>query len=162
MKHYAVGSFKARHSIGYLLKRSHSLLMERAEAAFENHDITFMQWVVLVRLRDGLGNTAAELCRGVGHDSGALTRMLDQLEARGLVERKRSKADRRVVELSLTRQGEAMVESLIPLAVDNLNESVQDFTAAEFREFLRLLEKLIVRLESAPAQPPVKAARARK
>lgn len=148
MKHYAAASFKARQSIGYLLKRAHGLLMERAEAAFENHDITFTQWVILLRLRDGLGSTAAELCRGVGHDSGALTRVLDQLEKRRLIERSRSKQDRRVVELALTRQGHAMLESLIPLTVDKLNEAVNDFSAAEFREFLRLLEKLIGTLEA--------------
>lgn len=148
MKHYAAASFKARQSIGYLLKRAHGLLMERAEAAFENHDITFTQWVILLRLRDGLGSTAAELCRGVGHDSGALTRVLDQLEKRGLVERSRSKQDRRVVELSLTKQGHTMVQSLIPLTVEKLNEALGDFSAAEFREFLRLLEKLIGTLEA--------------
>jgi len=148
MKHYAAASFKARQSIGYLLKRAHGLLMERAEAAFENHDITFTQWVILLRLRDGLGNTAAELCRGVGHDSGALTRVLDQLEKRRLIERSRSKQDRRVVELSLTRQGHAMLESLIPVTVDKLNEAVGEFSAAEFREFMRLLEKLIATLEA--------------
>jgi DNA-binding MarR family transcriptional regulator len=147
MKHYAASTFKARQSIGYLLKRAHGLLMERAEAAFENHDITFSQWVVLLRLRDGMGNTAAELCRGVGHDSGALTRMLDQLEARDLIERTRSKQDRRIVELSLTKKGHAMLDSLIPLTVDKLNDALQDFKATEFREFLRLLEKLIGRLE---------------
>ena len=148
MKHYAAASFKARQSIGYLLKRAHGLLMERAEAAFENHDITFTQWVILLRLRDGLGSTAAELCRGVGHDSGALTRVLDQLEKRGLVERSRSKQDRRVVELSLTKQGHTMVQSLIPLTVEKLNEALGDFSAAEFKEFLRLLEKLIGTLEA--------------
>jgi len=148
MKHYAAASFKARQSIGYLLKRAHGLLIERAEAAFENHDITFTQWVILLRLRDGLGNTAAELCRGVGHDSGALTRVLDQLEKRRLIERSRSKQDRRVVELSLTRQGHAMLESLIPVTVDKLNEAVGEFSAAEFREFMRLLEKLIATLEA--------------
>ena len=147
MKHYAAATFKARQSIGYLLKRAHGLLMERAEAAFENHDLNFTQWVILLRLRDGLGNTAAELCRGVGHDSGALTRVLDQLEQRGLIGRSRSKQDRRVVELSLTKRGHSMLESLIPLTVEKLNEAVDDFSAAEFREFLRLLNKLIGTLE---------------
>ena len=165
MKHYAAASFKARQSIGYLLKRAHGLLLERAEEAFVNHDVTFMQWVVLLRLRDGIDRTAADLVRAVGHDSGALTRLLDQLEQRGLIERSRSKHDRRVVELSLTRQGHAMLESLIPLAVDKLNDALAEFSAAEFRELLRLLDKLIGTLEAKPAgaQPPAaKAARKRK
>ena len=148
MKHYSAKAFRARDSIGYLLKRSHSLLLDQAEAAFAQHDLTFTQWVVLLRLRDGLGHTATDLCRDFSHDSGALTRLLDQLEARGLIGRSRSRTDRRVVELSLTRAGRDILQSLIPLVVDNLNWSLAEFGAAEFRELRRLLEKLIARLES--------------
>src|ERR1051326_1008350 len=134
MKHYAAATFKGGGSIGYLLKRAHGLLLDRAEAAFLDHDLNFTQWIVLLRLRDGLGASAAELCRDFRHDSGAFTRLLDQLEKRGLIERSRSKKDRRVVELSLTRAGKATLESLIPLAVDNLNWSLAEFSAGEFSE----------------------------
>jgi DNA-binding HxlR family transcriptional regulator len=44
--------------------------------------------------------------RGLGIDAGAITRMLDRLEAKGLVERVRSETDRRVVHVRLTEAGE--------------------------------------------------------
>lgn len=162
MKHYAAASFRARDSIGFLLKRSHGLLLDRAEAAFASHDLNFTQWVVLLRLRDGLGATAAELCRDFRHDSGALTRLLDQLEQRGLIERKRSRTDRRVVQLSLTRSGRATLQSLIPMVVDHLNWSLAEFSAAEFHELQRLLGKLIARLQAAAAAPAARPSRRRK
>jgi DNA-binding MarR family transcriptional regulator len=60
---------------------------------------TFTQWVVMMHLRDGLALNARELCVQLRHDSGAVTRVLDQLEARGLVQRERSLEDRREVKL---------------------------------------------------------------
>ena len=50
----------------------------------------------------GLGNTAAELARIGCVDTGAMTRMLDRLEAKGLVRRSRCPKDGRVVQLELT------------------------------------------------------------
>ncbi len=149
-KHYSPQTFRAGDSIGYLLKRAHSLLLAQAEAAFEHHELTFTQYIMLLRVRDGFGNTPSELCRDFVHDSGALTRLL---------ERSRSRADRRMVELSLTRAGRDVLQSVIPIVVDKLNWATQDFSAEEFVEFKRLIRKLMARLETAQPQdePAVKA-----
>ena len=78
---------------------------ERMEAALAGHDFTLMQWIVLLYLRDGLASTASDIAREFRHDSGALTRVIDQLQKRGLVSRRRSTSDRRVVDLALTAKG---------------------------------------------------------
>ncbi|MGH8462111.1 MAG: MarR family winged helix-turn-helix transcriptional regulator [Stenotrophobium sp.] len=149
MKHYSAEKYRARSSIGYLVKRAHGLMMDRVEAAFVGHDFTFMQWVVLMYVRDELGFTATDICRDYRHDSGALTRVIDQLESRGLLERRRSDEDRRVVRLHLTAQGRKTVESLIPLVVERLNYALDGFTASEVSELTRLLGKLISRVEQS-------------
>ena len=147
MKHYTPDKYRARSSIGYLVKRAHGLMIDRVEAAFIGHDFTFMQWVVLMYIRDELGFTATDICRDYRHDSGALTRVIDQLEVRGLLERRRNDEDRRVVRLYLTEQGRETVESLIPLVVDRLNTALDGFTTSEVSELTRLLGKLITRIE---------------
>ena len=73
------------------------------------------------------------------HNSGALTRVIDQLAERGLLERMRRDRDRRKVELQLTAAGREAIESLIPLVVEKLNLALADFSSAEVKEFLRLL-----------------------
>ena len=88
-QHYSVASYAARRSIGYLCKRSHLLLVERIEPALASCDLTFTQYVVLIQLRDGGTLNASELGAMLCHDSGALTRVLDQLEARELIQRER-------------------------------------------------------------------------
>ncbi len=49
--------------------------------------------------------------------------------------------DRRKVELQLTDSGRKVIESLIPLAVKELNLALEDFSSAEVAEFVRLLMK---------------------
>ena len=147
MKHYRADTYRARTSIGYLVKRAHVMMLDNVEAAFAEQGFTFMQWVVLIHARDRLSLTASAICREFRHDSGALTRLIDQLVARKLIERRRSKTDRRSSELRLTAAGRKTVEAQIPLVVDKLNFVLAGFSRAEFAELTRLLSKLVDRLQ---------------
>ena len=147
--YYSAETYRARSSVGYLIRRTHNLLMPKVEGAFAEHEVTFTQWVILMYLRDGLATTAAGICRDMCHDSGALTRAIDQLEQRGFIERRRSTQDRRTVELILTPAGAAIVESLIPLVVGCLNRALAGFTHDEIDTLSRLLTKFVA--QNSPA-----------
>src|SRR6202795_5215306 len=141
-QHYQVATYRAQDSVGYLTKRAHSLMLDSMEPVFEARGFTFIQYVVLAWLRDGIAVNPKDICIQYRHDSGALTRVIDQLAERGLLERIRRNRDRRKVELKLTPAGRKVIDSLIPLVVDKLNEALTDFTKAEVQELLRLLIKL--------------------
>jgi len=151
-KHYDVRSFACSKSIGYLLKLSHLLMHDRATTAFAAHDLSFMQWLMLMKLREGSAETASDLCKSMHYDTGAVTRLLDQLEERDLLRRERSKTDRRVVRLKLTPTGEAQLSELIPVAVDALNAALSEFSKAEFAQLNKLLNKLIASLKARESQ----------
>src|ERR1700733_11646303 len=141
MQHYQVEGYRARSGIGYLLKRAHVLMLGQLEAGIAGSDITATQWIVLMHLREGLAINASDLCSQLRHDSGALTRIIDQLEARGLVQRERSREDRREVQLRLTEAGVQTVASLVPKVVEKLNFALRDFSRSEFSELKRLVNK---------------------
>lgn len=151
VQHYDPYNFKPKNSLGYLLKTNHMLMHECADRIFANHDITFIQWLALVKLKEGFAETASDLCRTMSHDNGAITRMIDQLETRGFVERERSLQDRRVVKLSITEAGRAKLEELTPPFIENLNSALDPFSAEEFAELNRLLGKLKECLEQSSA-----------
>lgn len=152
MQHYRPQMYSARSSVGYLLKRAHALLVDQLEGAVAGSEITATQWIVLMHLRDGLAINASDLCSQLRHDSGALTRLIDQLEARGLLQRERSRADRREVQLRLTDAGTGMIASLVPKVVERFNFALRDFSRAEATQLNRLLNKLITSLDSAGAE----------
>ncbi|WP_366515640.1 MarR family winged helix-turn-helix transcriptional regulator [Solimonas marina] len=147
-KHYDIKTFRSSESIGYLLKRAQARMQDVAESVFAPHDMSFVQWIAMLKLSEGQAQTASDLCRAMCHDNGAVTRMLDTLEERGFVSRQRSQQDRRVVELTLTATGAAQVEALKPKLIDELNLLLTDFSAAEFSELTRLLDKLYQALDA--------------
>jgi DNA-binding MarR family transcriptional regulator len=156
-QHYQASTYRAQKSIGYLIKRAHSLMLDVMEPVLVERGFTFIQYVILSWLRDGIAVNPKDICFQFRHDSGALTRVIDQLAERGLLERIRRDRDRRKVELQLTPAGLGTIEALIPLVVEKLNLALADFSRAEFEEFLRLLVKLDNTLQSAvkPGMAPV-------
>jgi DNA-binding MarR family transcriptional regulator len=147
-QHYKVETYQARQSVGFLIKRANALVLDNLEPGFAESGFTFMQWVVLMQLRSGLALNLRDICTHFRHDSGALTRVVDQLVERGLIERQRAAQDRRKVDLHLTRTGLKRCEELIPLVVDKLNRALADFSSAEFAELIRLLLKFNIGLQS--------------
>jgi DNA-binding MarR family transcriptional regulator len=149
--HYTVGDFRARASLGYLIRRLHNLAMPRAEALFDEADFTFSQWVVLMAVRDGVATNCTELARMMEHDAGATTRLIDQMERRKLIRRRRSITDRRVA-LEITREGKTVAKAMIPRIVNFWNSMLEDFTTQDFALLVMLLTRLADRLEAEPAQ----------
>jgi DNA-binding MarR family transcriptional regulator len=149
---YSIDMFAPRVSLGYLLRRVNKLSVARVEAAFEGNDITFTQWVVLALVSHDIATTCTELSRNMDHDKGALTRVIDQLEERGLVERRRDTDDRRVSQLTVTEKGRAVVTDLACRVVGVWNEILDDFDSAEVEQLIGTLGRLLARLDPSDSQ----------
>ena len=100
-------------------------LMARAELdrRMEPLGLTQAQWMPLLHLKSGRAQTAAELARNCMQSPGAMTRMIDRLVDKGIIERERSTTDRRVVRLRLTPEGERCAKQLPPI-VKGVNQDV--------------------------------------
>jgi len=148
-EHYKAATYRAQTNIGYLMKRAHSMLVDLVEPVLEAHGLNFVQYAILMILRDGAPLNPTTICRLYRHDSGALTRVIDQLTESGLVERVRHDRDRRKVELQLTTAGCKKIEELLPAIVAILNETLGNFSATDLQELTRLLIKLNEHLQVA-------------
>ena len=84
-QHYHASTYKAQNSIGYLIKRAHSMMMDVLEQLFAERGFSFIQYVILSWLRDGIAVNPKDICLQYRHDSGALTRVIDQLDGAGTV-----------------------------------------------------------------------------
>lgn len=74
----------------------------------ESLDITYPQYLVLMVLWEEKTQTVNQLGGKLRLDSGTLTPLLKRLESKGLILRRRKSTDERVVEISLTEQGEKL------------------------------------------------------
>lgn len=143
MNHYTPENFSLTQSVGFSINKARNLLITEMDTALKDLDITSQQMGILLSIRWGVATTPFELSRLLGIDTGLMTRMLDKLEAKGLLERSRSIEDRRVVNLELTKEGEAIAAQLPSIAPAVLNRRLKRFTKAEFEEFRRLLNKFL-------------------
>lgn len=161
MVFYKLETFDASRSVGYLIKRINALMVPRIEAQFTDAELTFTQWIVLMHLCHGGGDTCADIATNMNHDAGAVTRIVDQMEKRGVLTRARSTKDRRVVHLKMTPKGRAMGKSLTPRVMNFWNHILTEFTEAEASMLIGLLSRLNARLDAAPvaATAPVKKKR---
>ena len=106
------------------------------------HDLTDAQWKPLWMLKLGRASNAIELAREMDIDAGAVTRMLDRLEGKGLIERVRSEADRRVVHLRLTAAGETVAKKVPYVLASVNNDFLRGFSEAEWKQLRRLLARM--------------------
>src|SRR5258708_17074662 len=92
----------SRSSIAFLIKRSHILWLGLIEPVLAAQGLTFIQYVILVWLKDAMTVTPKDICTEYRHDRGALPRLVDQLPQCGLLEPIRDLVDRPKVTLPLT------------------------------------------------------------
>ena len=136
-------TYATDNSYGYLLRRLYASMQRHFEKRMQTLDLTAMQWGPLLLMAEGRGNTAAELARGMDIDTGAMTRMLDRLEAKGLLARARSASDRRVVRLELTTEGLKVAAQIPQLLAEVLNLHLQDFKADELQTLMGYLQRML-------------------
>lgn len=142
MSHYSKEDFQLTQSVGFLLNRARNTLLMEMDAALKDLDITGQQAAVLLSIPRGAA-TPHELSKLLGIDTGLMTRMVDKLEVRGLLTRNRSLEDRRMVNLTLTKEGQEVAERVPEIAPKVLNQRLRHFSKEEFAEFRRLLVKFI-------------------
>ena len=143
MDHYTPESFNLTQSVGFAINKARNVLVTEMDAALKELDITSQQMGILLSLRRGAAATPFELSKLLSIDTGLMTRMLDKLEAKGLLERSRSIEDRRVVNLKLTKEGEKVAARLPEIVPVVLNGRLKKFTKTEFEELRRLLYKFL-------------------
>jgi DNA-binding MarR family transcriptional regulator len=143
MNHYSKDNFRPTQSIGFLINKARNVLTVEMDAALKDLDISSQQMGILMSLSLGLAATPFELSKVLGIDTGLMTRMLDKLEAKALLQRSRSLEDRRVVNLALTEKGEKVAGQVPEVAPDVLNARLKKFSKVEFEELRRLLRKFL-------------------
>jgi DNA-binding MarR family transcriptional regulator len=130
-------------SVGHLMGRARASLLAGLDARLTRFGLTGMQFAVLKNLADGAARTAADLCRSMHYDTGAMTRILDRLEQRGLVRRERCREDRRVVFLHMTGSGRARMPRLLSAGTHVVDAHLAGFTAAEVEQLKAYLKRMI-------------------
>jgi DNA-binding MarR family transcriptional regulator len=137
----------------FLLKRLGFAAKQRSIEEYEQVGLSPYHHAILTLLEEGAPETQAEIADALGYDRGTLVGLLDELEKKALVERKRDPDDRRRHIVRLTDDGKRTLGSLRALAKRLEDEFLAPLDAEQRTSLHALLLQLAERHEPRCAPP---------
>lgn len=128
------------------LKRLADRLEALRRAAFVEHDLTQWQFDVLAALRragDPFQLTPGQLVVATRVSSGTMTNRIDRMVERGLVDRRGSDDDRRIVLVRLTAAGKDAVDAAVATLVRQERDLLSALPPEEVQQLAALLRSLL-------------------
>ncbi|HEV2271458.1 MAG TPA: MarR family transcriptional regulator [Steroidobacteraceae bacterium] len=147
---YDSENYEPSRCVGYLVGQVRTELLAALdrELTTDRHvadiGVTAAQFVVISRLAaTERKKSASDLCKEMTYDAGAMTRMIDRLESKGLIRRARCPQDRRLVYLEVTEQGRAVYPRLRELSMSIQNRFLRGFSRTDARQLEGLLGRML-------------------
>ena len=129
----------------YTLEKSIKVYRKYAQTqiASAGFDITIDQWLVLKSLQENSHLSQNEIADLVFKDMASITRIIELLVKKELVERHINNSDRRKFELKITKNGKKMIEMIYPIVHNNRKQALKGITKIEQNNLTSHLEILI-------------------
>ena len=147
---YDIETYQPRKGVGHLLSRVRTEMLGALDKALEADaelsalEISAAQFIIIAALALAeTGKSASDLCKGMSYDAGAMTRMIDRLESKGLIRRNRGQDDRRVVYLELTDEGHRAYPRMRKVSMGVLNQFLRGFSQAEAGQLESYLTRML-------------------
>ncbi len=120
--------FPLDNSLGFIVYRTSLEIKACLQRRFRDkgYDITPEQWSILARLWEEEGLTQKQIADRTYKDKANITRLVDVLEKRGLLERRADPADRRRYYIHLTESGRGLKEKLLAVAYEIVQVATRD------------------------------------
>lgn len=145
---------------GHLIRRAHQIALGMY-AECVSSEVTPPQYAILRMVAEVPGIDQVGLARLVGLDNSTTALTAARLETKGLLQRKVAETNRRQLQLTLTSNGLALLESLVEGVHDMREKLFSALSEMEQNELMRLLRKFVHlnnEVSRAPLQgsPPAK------
>lgn len=135
--------FHLHNSFTFWIARLASAMKDSFNQQLSKWEVTYPQWMILNVLHHQLANTPAQIADNIGVDRSAVTRLLDRLETKQLVERVHDGLDRRSVKIFITETGQALMTELNEAAEEHQRQFLAQLPPTELRAFKGNVQKLL-------------------
>ena len=133
----------SKHGIIRVVNRVRVEMIDALDRELAKFDISAPQLIVLAYVANKEADSAAALCKSISYDPGAMTRMIDRLQEKGLIRRTPNPEDRRATNLELTAAGKALYPQLLAAKENVQAQFLRGFSKDETRLLERLLNRLL-------------------
>ncbi|MDF3075252.1 MAG: hypothetical protein K0S54_2919 [Alphaproteobacteria bacterium] len=145
----------------YLLNRAGARIADAFGKVTRQHGISLQMWRVLAALHHLDGQSVGNLAAHTSIDVSTLSRLLDQMQGKRLLLRRRDGKDQRSVTIHRTATAQTITERLIPIALSYEAKALSGLGAREAKTLKAMLRQLYDNLDSLDeVTPPAKKNRA--
>jgi DNA-binding MarR family transcriptional regulator len=132
----------------YLLNRAGTRIAVSFSERVRPLGATLQMWRVLAALRDRDGRRMGDLSETTSIEVSTLTRLVDAMEKKKLVIRRRDAEDARAVTLHVTPAGRRLTERIVPIAERYEDAALVGFTGGEAETLKAALRRLYANMEA--------------
>ena len=151
-----MGNHSSRYDAPFIARRYLPRVVAEAFAmqdrALAPVGLTSRQALILMSCDLGEAGTAAQMAALYGLEVSSITRLVDRLEKKRLIERTRSREDRRKSMLSLTPRGKAALKEAVRIAAPKAVAMWKGVSEKERRTFAAVVEKIMRNLNEIGSQ----------
>ena len=122
------------------------------DAEVASLEVTAAQFVIIANVLKGHANSACELCKYMDYDRGAMSRMIDRLETKGLIRRVALAHTRRTMALEVTGAGKAAFPKMQACLTRVVNRLLKGVTRTQVREVEKTLKRMLANSCEADAR----------
>lgn len=135
--------------VGYYLERTTRIVKLRFTKQFKELgiDLTPEQWVILDNLNIDDGQSQIELAKLSFKDAPTVSRIIDLLVKKKLVERKKEETDRRIFQIFLTQKGKKLVSEITPTIERIRKETWNNLNDKDYQDFLRIVNQVFSNMD---------------
>lgn len=133
--------------LGWLLVTARCRLLAALDRELAPLDLTAAQCAVLLSLARGVAATPAALCDLLDYDRGAMTRLLDRMEAKELLVRMPNPEDRRGVLLEITDKGRVLAPQVQPKIDTVYRNALRNLDPAQAKMLVSMLCRVVHNLD---------------
>ena len=136
--------------VGFLLERTTrivKLCFTKAFAQLEV-DITPEQWVILDTLKERGPLLQVDIAHIVFKNTPTVSRMIDHLERKSFITRTPSEKDRRATIISLTSEGEALIDQCMEEVRKLRSRSWKALSDKDYDHFTRIIDQIFDNMKS--------------
>ena len=133
-----------RKAYGYLLERTQKKVRQYFQKALltNNTGVTVDQWIILDRLNRNDGLSQSEIAETTFKDAPTVTRIIDLLCKKELVQRIPDNGDRRRLKITLTGKGKEKVEQVLPIVLEMREKGWQNLSDEDYTTMIRILDTI--------------------
>ena len=126
----------------------HRCMRRFFESQMKKYDITPPQFEVLLTLWNEDGLVLSELGRRLSRDGPTITGIIDRMEKKKMVTRKRSMRDRRVIQVYLSPKSWEVKENLMQMQQEAGKDITGNFSDQDIKVLEDLLHKVLTNIEN--------------